>query len=327
MLEDYNNEQKVAYKIIKNSLNKNKCSHAYLLESNGYPKSLEFAISFAKSLLCPYNYTSQNKCLNCYQCKTIDDNNFIELEIIKPDGEWIKKDQLDKLQKLFSKKAVIGNKKVYIIDGIEKLNISAANSILKFLEEPENGIIAILITENINNVLDTIVSRCQLIKLRNDKKYILNQESENKLLWKIANTIFNNKLKIDEFVQDEISQKKIELIVNFINYYEENHLLTFLEIEKLWNEHFSERSEILFAFKVMTLYYEDILNYMINKPLAIFDLYKKDIQKIAIKENVDQISRKIRIIIDLKDKIKYNININLLMDKLLLEFEGGVNNG
>lgn len=325
MLDDFSNEQIIAYKILKKSLEKNKCSHAYLIEANGYPSSLEFAISFAKSLLCPYKYTTFGRCSNCYQCKTIDDNNFIELKIIRPDGEWIKKEQLDELQKLFSKKAVIGDKKVYIIDGIEKLNISAANSILKFLEEPEDGIIAILVTENINNVLNTIISRCQLIKLVNSKnKYLLSHQSDNIVLRKVANIIFNNKQKIDEFIQDEKSLKKIENSINFINYYEENHLLTLLEIENLWNEHFSERSEVLFAFKIMVLYYEDILNYIINRPLAIFDSYKKDIQKIAIKENIEQISKKIRIIIELKDKIKYNINTNLLMDKLLLELEGGV---
>ena len=321
MLDDFANEQKIAYKIIKNSFNKNKCSHTYIIESNGYHKTLEFTISFAKSLLCPNNYSSNSKCINCNQCKIIDDNNFIELKIIKPDGEWIKKEQLDELQNLFSKKAIIGNKKVYIIDGIEKLNTSSANSILKFLEEPEDGIIALLITENINKVLDTIISRCQILSLKN----ILNKtniDSNNEFLYKIANNVFNSDNKINEFIQNDNSTTMIDNVIKFINYYEENHLQTFLEIEQLWNCNFIDRSDITFAFEVMLLYYKDILNYIINNPIVIFNIYKSSIQKISIKSNVNQISQKINIIIDLKDKIKYNINTNLLMDKLLLQFEG-----
>lgn len=322
MLDDFKDEQKIIYKIIKNSFKKNKCSHAYLLETNGYSKSLDLAISFAKALLCPYNYTSKDKCLNCTQCMTIDDNNFLELKVIKPDGEWIKKEQLDELQNLFSKKAVIGNKKVYIIDGVEKLNTTSANSILKFLEEPEEGIIAILITENINKVLETIISRCQILSLKNSRKLNTLDNQESNILYKIANIIFNSENKIQDFVNDENSLNFIYNVVNFVNYYEENHLDTLLEIEQIWNNYFKERKDITKAFEIMLLYYKDILNYTINNPIEIFAENKKTIQKISIKTNANQISKKIGIIIDLKEKIKYNINTNLLMDKLLLRFEG-----
>ena len=75
----------------------------------------------------------------------------------------LQKEQLDELQKEFSEKSIFSNKKIYIINHADRLNKSAANSILKFLEEPEENIIAILITDNIYQLLDTIVSRCQII--------------------------------------------------------------------------------------------------------------------------------------------------------------------
>ena len=52
------------------------------------------------------------------------------------------------------------------------MRLEASNSMLKFLEEPEDGIIAILMTNNINNVLSTIISRCKVIKLN----FVLNDE-------------------------------------------------------------------------------------------------------------------------------------------------------
>lgn len=321
-LDDYKEEQKVAYRILKNALKKDKCSHAYLLESNGYSKSLDFAISFAKALLCPHNLTSDKSCSNCNQCKVISDNNFIELKIISPDGEWIKKEQLDDLQTLFSKKAIIGNKKVYIIDGVEKLNTSSANSILKFLEEPEVGIYAILVTNNINSVISTISSRCQIISLK--KGLLSYNDCEDNLLFKIANSIFNSEEKIKKFVEDESSLNIVNSVINFINYYEENHLDTFFELNYLWNKTINEREDISIAFMIMILFYKDVLNYKLNYDLQIFNKYKDDIKKISIKSKTNDIIRKINIILDLQEKIKYNLNINLIMDKLLLSFEGCV---
>lgn len=317
MLDDFKLEQNIAYRIFLNTIKKDKISHAYLIETNGYYKAFEFALSFTKALMCPYNYTNSKNCSNCAQCRAIDDNNFIELKIIKPEGEWIKKEQLDELQLLFSKKAIIGNKKIYIIDQIEKLNVPSANSILKFLEEPEEGIIAILITENINKVLNTIISRCQLLSLKN-----ISNNNYNSVKDAVAYNIFNSENKILDFINDDESFNIINNVVNFVDFYEENHINTILEIEHIWNCYFKDRKDITQAFEIMLLYYKDILNYLMNNPIEIFNDYKKNIQKIAIKSNVVNISKKINIIIDLKEKIKYNINTNLLMDKLLIRFEG-----
>lgn len=318
MLDDYRIDQKIVYKLINNSIKMDRCSHAYLIDSNGYSKSFELAISIAKTFLCPFNYSNNINCNGCNQCKIIDDNNFVELKIIKPDGEWIKKEQLDELQSLFSKKAIVGNKKVYIIDGVERLNINSANSILKFLEEPEEGIIAILITENINKVISTIVSRCQILSLNTCNRCLENES----VLKKIAISIFNSDKKISEFIHNEDSILFVNNVINFVKYYEEHGMDTLLEIENLWNYYFKDRKDIGNALEIMLLFYSDVLNYMMNNPIVIFNEVKKDIQNISIKSNVLNISKKINVIIDLKEKIKYNINTNLLMDKLLIRFEG-----
>ena len=137
MLDEFQIEQPVIYKTLINSVKNNKCSHAYLIDANGYSKSLDLAIAFAKYILCPNSYTNCEKCENCNQCQNIDNREFIELKIIEAEGQWIKKNQLEELQLEFSKKSVLGNKKVYIINESEKLNVSSSNSLLKFLEEPE----------------------------------------------------------------------------------------------------------------------------------------------------------------------------------------------
>ena len=316
MLEEFRLEQPIPYKIILNSLENDKISHAYLFESNGYSKALDFAIAFSKTILCPNKYLNNEKCSNCSQCKNIDSNEFLELKVIEAEGQWLKNNQLEELQFDFSKKSLIGNKKIYIINGIEKLNVSSANSILKFLEEPEEGIIAILITENLNQILDTIKSRCQIISLKNK---VL--EKPTNFLDNLGNNLFNNKEEKNEFTENSESLEFVENILNFIKHYEDNKLNTIIYINNLWHKFIKEKSQMTMAFNIMLLFYKDILNYLLENEIEIYSDYVNDIKYIASKNKINNIILKINVIIELKEKIKFNANNNLLMDKLIIELE------
>lgn len=313
MLDGYKNSQPIVYKILKNAIINDKVSHAYLIETGGFYDSFNFTMSFVKSLLCPLNNFTKENCGNCHQCEVIDSGNFPEIEIIAPDGLWIKKEQLQNLQKEFGTKALIGNKRVYIIKQADRLNKSAANSILKFLEEPDNNLIAILLADNIYNVLSTIRSRCQILKLKSSDIFKEKLTPIQKLK---QITLNQNKENIDETIDQKITK-----VIEFINYYENNHLNTLLYIGKLWNEYITGKEEFEIAFEIMINYYKDILNYLLNKPLEIFTL-NDDIKNISNRNTKEEICQKINKLVELKELIKYNINTSLLMDKLIMSLEG-----
>lgn len=307
MLDDFSLEQPIAYKIFINSKKKNKISHAYLIETNGYAKSLDFAISFCKYLFCKNDYTNSSKCKNCSQCNIIDKREFIELKIIEPDGQWIKKSQLDDLQKDFSTKSILGNKKIYIINNADRLNVFSSNSILKFLEEPEEGIIAILIVENRNQLLNTITSRCQILSLKNIP--------DNKNLSTVE------KLAINSYISDNSSLQNITHVLEFVMYYEKNKNMALVYINKIWCDYFKERKQVYEAFTILSLIYIDVLNLKLNKPAKIFNEYANILNEIEKLNTIDMIMKKIDVVISLKEKIKFNINTNMLMDKLIIELE------
>lgn len=313
MLDDYQQIQPIVYKILRNAVSKDKYSHAYLFETNGFYDSYKLVLAFIKSVLCPKKLTHNKACQECHQCAVIESGNFPEIEIIAPDGMWIKKDQLLKLQEEFSKKAIIGNKKIYVIKEADKLNKQAANSILKFLEEPEEGIIAILITDNIYQVLETIRSRCQIISLKEVKKQL-----------NVKNTYTN--LSLILFENQEITEEiknKIEKTLHFVDYYEKNHLDTILHLQKLWHDDIKNKDDLIKAFDIITLYYKDILNFSMERPLEIFLDKEKEIASIAKNNTITTICTKLKIIAEFKNKVKYNANTNLLMDKLIMTLERG----
>lgn len=314
MLDDYQLLQPVVHKILKNSLKNQRNLHAYLFETKDYEKGLEMALAFSKYLLCPNNYSNNANCGNCSQCHTIDNNNFTEIKIINPDGMWIKKEQLIALQQEFNKKAISGNKKIYIINGAEKLNLQAANSMLKFLEEPEDNIIAILITNNQFQLLDTIVSRCQILSFIDYQK----RENDDYIEQLLKSLVVNDEDK------ELLDKEKIENIIKFIDFYEANKMDTLLHLNRLWHKNINNRRATEIAFEVIIFYYKDILNYLCNRKIEIFNDYTKQIEIIASQNTIQSICDKIKIILELKDKIRYNINSNLLMDKFIIMLEGGL---
>lgn len=139
----------------------NNISHAFLIEvDESYNTDLSKLI--VKNIIS--NAIDDNQKLQEIYT-LIDNDNFSEMKIIKPEGKNIKKEQLTQMMSELKSKPIHSNNLFYIIEYAENLNVYSANTILKFLEEPEDGIIAILITKNIYGVLPTITSRCQYINL------------------------------------------------------------------------------------------------------------------------------------------------------------------
>ena len=306
MLENFKDEQLVAFTIIKNQILNNNTVHAYLIETNDYSKSTEFVKAFVKTLFCKEKYMNNNNCEFCTQCDKIDKNLFIELKIIKPDGLWIKKEQTDILQKEFSTKGIDSTKKIYVIEQAEKLNTSSSNSLLKFLEEPSDNIIAILVTSNIYQVLDTIKSRCQIISLRKE-----NSSAKDNFLKKYELDIENYEIKK-------------EIIINFINSLENKKIDTILNINELWNNIFTNREEYLFGLDLLINYYVDVINFKLDKNLEFY--IKEEIENIFNKNDIiiSNIIKKISLARKSKDDIIANVNLNLIMDKLIIDFCGGL---
>lgn len=309
MLDDFISDQAIAYKIFKNSIIKNKLSHAYLINTNGYHKGFDFAKAFAKYLLCPNNETVSHECSVCH---LIDNNSYSEFKVIESDGLWIKKEQTDELQEMFSMKSLSG-RKVYIINGVENLNISASNSILKFLEEPEEGIVAILITDNIYKVLGTIVSRCQVINLNNV------QVKSDDMLLNVGNQLYNDSDKINEFVNDSESINRIGHVIDFIEYLYSNKLDTLVYINKYWNDFFKGKDDYLFAFNIMIMFYSDVISYKMGNDIILSE-FKSNIEKFS-ELDYNIINSILNLIMEVREDLYSNVNLNLLMDKFIIKME------
>lgn len=220
MKQDFQKQEKF-FRYIDQSIVKNKkISHAYLIEVTNIPEYMVYVLEMVKEILSiDYSKDSlERKKID----RQIDEGVYPDLKVIKPDGSWIKKEQLIQLEAEFSKKSMLDNKLIYIIDKAEYLNDSSANTILKFLEEPAPDIIAILLTNNKYRVLDTIVSRCQTLSLITGD---LSFDLDSKILSFIQDIHSKKSLILsfdfymkELFLDRETSKKNLELLQNYFCY-------------------------------------------------------------------------------------------------------------
>lgn len=162
-------------------------------------------------------------------------------------------------------------------------------------------------------MLETIISRCQVISL---KPYLCLDNVENT----------ENALGLILYNEKDLSEEKLEQIktvINFLKYYENNHLDTIVYMNKLWHSSIKSKEDFVIAFEILIMYYKDILNYLLNIPLEYFYSYENDVKEIASKNTIFSICHKLKILLEYKEKIKFNMNTNLLMDKLIIELERG----
>ncbi|UQS86998.1 DNA polymerase III subunit delta' [Nicoliella spurrieriana] len=137
-------------------------THAYLFNGESGSGKLAVALQVTMALFCEHPVNGR-PCGQCNECIRIANRQHPDVLIVQPDGASIKIDQVRMLKAEFSKSAVEGNQKAFIINGADKMTTEAANSLLKFIEEPVGNVVSFLLTNNKSLVLPTIVSRTQLV--------------------------------------------------------------------------------------------------------------------------------------------------------------------
>ena len=208
-------------KILKN----HRVSHTYLIEMDNYEEDMQYVYDFIKMILCDCSYEEMKKSDNSI-ISLIDSNNYPDIKVVEPDGSTIKKSQLMELQKEYSNKSLLDGKRIYIIQHAERLNAASANTMLKFLEEPEDDIIAFLITDSRYHVLETILSRCQILTLK-EENLLLEEDSDllsfleciiKPSTFFIKYNHFMNEVLVDKEVAKEKLQKVESIIIYYLNY-------------------------------------------------------------------------------------------------------------
>jgi DNA polymerase III subunit delta' len=119
------------------------------------------AVAFAAALLC-----EKGGCGVCTNCLTVKDGSHADIELIRTEGLSIKVDEVRELITRTSWSPSVGNYRVVVIEDADRLTESAANALLKVIEEPGARTVWLLCAPTLTDVLPTIRSRCRHLTLR-----------------------------------------------------------------------------------------------------------------------------------------------------------------
>ena len=147
---------------LRASIASGRVSHAYLFTGPAGSNKTAAAYAFAQAILC-----KDHGCRTCDDCRRIERRKHPDVHFYTPEGaQGYLIEQIREIVSGVSLAPIRAKGKVYILDRVDLLGVSAANAFLKTLEEPVEGVTFILLGRTREAVLPTIVSRCQVVPFR-----------------------------------------------------------------------------------------------------------------------------------------------------------------
>ncbi len=314
------NRNSFVYQNIKRSFEKDRLTHAYLFVGEQGTNKLEMALEFVKLMYCK----EKDPCGVCASCKQIDNMTHPNLFYIKPDGQTIKKESVEKLQEEFNQTPLVSGHRVYIIDGAEKMTSTSANRLLKFIEEPLNsGTIGILLSENLQAVLPTITSRCQVILFPSVKRKELYNDLINlgydSYMSNLVSYVNNSKEEAISYLEGDVFSNLVEYIIEMGTLINANKSITlfFNDNANTIMENSTQFLKLLITFFMDVIYYKNgINNIAFNNHIDLIDKLSKKIQLNKLVNAVD-------VLLECSCREKIYVNQFLMIERALLEIEMG----
>lgn len=208
-------------KYLSNVIDENKLSHAFLVESNNYEDVMNsvFKLFLEKKMI--FN---------------IDDiENNISVRILRPIDNLIDKDQILNLQEFLSTMSFDGYYKLFFILNAGLMNEQSVNKLLKVLEEPNEKVAGFLISDNSNELLPTLISRCQVLKNDIDASNVEVDEDIFNNLCKFKNFNFEDYIKFKVVVSKLDKVVINNLFLKYLAYLDNENDIFYLKVNAFLN--------------------------------------------------------------------------------------------
>ncbi|MBM7635130.1 DNA polymerase III subunit delta' [Geomicrobium sediminis] len=324
--EQLQTRQPVVAKLLRHAVVRERLPHAYIFEGEDRSEQVSAASLLCRAFLCQKDAIDK-PCGECSDCRRVESGNHPDVTSIKPDGQSIKKHQVERLQKEFTYKGMESVRKVYIIEEADLMTASAANSLLTFLEEPEGETLAILITSNLHFLLPTIVSRSQVLTFAPlsevERQKVFQNEGETEVLAAI-------KARIREIPADIPEEERLTWIVHgrqvVIQLAEEVLLRprqARLFLQEKWHVHFKDRNHIETGLDLILFWYRDVLYTKWNREDLAYPDQLERLRTEGLHRSELMLAANMKAVIEAKRYLSANVNPQLIMERLLFRIQEG----
>ena len=319
--------QPIVMKQLQTIHEKNRMAHAYIFEGEKGTGKRDAMTFFVKLLLCEHPINSV-PCETCRHCKRIDSGNHPNVKQVEPDGQFIKIDQIRDLIAEMMMTGVEKGRKIYVLHHADKLNTASANMLLKFLEEPDGEVTAILLTEQIQSILPTIRSRCQHIKFSKVPRQILmDRLIEQGVTHSMAATVsmVTNELETAlALAKEEQFAHARKTVLKLVEIVRSNVHEALLLVHAEWLSAFKEKAEMEQALDLLLFAYRDIVAIKANPDAACtYPDMLQVFKEMALHTTYERLSSQMQAVLQARANLQRNMNRTLLMEQLMLNLQEG----
>ena len=312
MIKDVLKKQELtAYLSLKHDLESGKLAHSYLFYGELNPLKTEAAFLMAQSII---EGSGTFACEECEQCKRIRQLKHLDVIYINGYKASIKVNDIEQLMMEFSKTAAEqSGRKVYIIDNINNSSQKVLNMILKFMEEPgSRSTYGIFLSDNIDGLLPTVVSRCRRVEFKTrDFSYLIAEYEKHGFENTDAYLLSRIKHCYEDMdLNDECYTNAREYVYKTIGNLDNRDYLPAM----FFNEFYTCVNKD--DFKLLSDYYLSIMQIVISDALIFNTLDDNEYNNcLNILRNRDLV-KLMEIFMDASKKAKTNINRQLLFDQI-----------
>ena len=316
--------QSIVYQTLVNAFTSNKVNHAFLLSGLKGSPIKETALYVAQSLVC--ENPNPLACEECLSCLRIANQSYADFIFIDGEQGIIKKEEIENLQSSFSKSGVEAKGlKIYIINQLEKATASATNSLLKFLEEPYEDVVGILTTQNQSQILETIVSRSQVLRIKTySKDYLIKELLNSGIDQEDVNILVNKYSDINQILEvinnpdyQTIKALAIETFTVLVN---EPDRINFFSINQI-NPKIADKKSVLLFLDLLETLITDVVKLKIEENIVFSNQNEILNQALTKRLNLQKLNELIMLA---QGSVGFNLNVGLLLDNLFyhIRYEG-----
>lgn len=300
-------------------------AHAYLLVGNVNMGTVALATEVALRLFCPHQDDQGHPDRTCPECQRVLSGNHPDVVVARPEGRQIKVDQVRYLKAEFSKTGVEGEKKVFIIEGAETLTGSAANSLLKFIEEPGPGVYIFLLTPNKNAVLQTVQSRCQVIELRPLPSEMVKEQLQEagvpEYLGPLAAGLGLSAKQGASLMEDDWLPTSVKLVFDWFKEVASGDPLSFVDVQTGFLKQGSDRAKQLVLLDLVTMVWRDalLLKNRVTEPERLhFRQWQAEVAQLIMPSSAQQVLVASELTLEGRHLLDQNISFQNVVEQLTL---------
>lgn len=311
-----NDNLNLQFKNLVKQIKQQTLTHSIMLVSADDFALKKASIELAKMMVCQ-NLTDR-ACGFCLPCKKVQHHNHADVMIFPEEKSVIATEEMLKIVDSVSTMPFESNKKIYILNNVSQINVTAQNKLLKTLEEPPKFVYFILNVNSEANVLPTIKSRCTKVYLSGFshdeiKKELSNYNLQPNIVEDVVDFADGNMAMAEQFVHDDEFLDKVNFVFDIWLNLRHSSL-----IAKYAGQLYKTKKDFNVVMQIFNTVLQRVIEFKSGNVQVVNR--RNEIEKIANDFSFEALAKISKNVTLLNEKFQRNCNFNMMIDIFLLSF-------